>query len=144
MGFVQEMEQARRMVEARLLEFFIDEGLQTAMRYSLLAGGKRIRPVLAMKFCEAAGGTMEEALDYVRGLPPALLGLEGSSMEDYRIYALDGMALIDGIPCIPVGVYRTAENTDTNVVEGSFFLASDQSRIYRLDTDTGTVEEVAG
>ena len=44
-------------------------------------------------------------------------------MEDYRIYALDGMALIDGIPCIPVGVYRTAENTDTNVVEGSFFLA---------------------
>ena len=66
---------------------------------------------------------MEEALDYVRGLPPALLGLEGSSMEDYRIYALDGMALIDGIPCIPVGVYRTAENTDTNVVEGSFFLA---------------------
>ena len=51
MGFVQEMEQARRMVEARLLEFFIDEGLQTAMRYSLLAGGKRIRPVLAMKFC---------------------------------------------------------------------------------------------
>ena len=52
------------------------------------------------------GMTMEEALDYVRGLPPALLGLEGSSMEDYRIYALDGMALIDGIPCIPVGVYR--------------------------------------
>ena len=90
------------------------------------------------------GMTMEEALDYVRGLPPALLGLEGSSMEDYRIYALDGMALIDGIPCIPVGVYRTAENTDTNVVEGSFFLASDQSCIYRLDTDTGTVEEVAG
>ena len=87
---------------------------------------------------------MEEALAYVRGLPPALLGLEGSSMEDYRIYALDGMALIDGIPCIPVGVYRTAENTDTNVVEGSFFLASDQSCIYRLDLDTGTVEEVAG
>ena len=74
------------------------------------------------------------------GCRPPLLGLEGSSMEDYRIYALDGMALIDGIPCIPVGVYRTAENTDTNVVEGSFFLASDQSCIYRLDTDTGTVK----
>lgn len=90
------------------------------------------------------GMTMEEALDYVRGLPPSLLGLEGSSMEDYRIYALDGMALINGIPCIPVSVYRTAEDTDTNVVEGSFFLSSDQSRIYRLDTATGTVEEVAG
>lgn len=90
------------------------------------------------------GMTMEEALDYVRGLPPSLLGLEGSSMEDYRIYALDGMALINGIPCIPVSVYRTAEDTDTNVVEGSFFLSSDQSRIYRLDTATGTVEEVVG
>ena len=90
------------------------------------------------------GMTMEEALDYVRGLPPSLLGLEGSSMEDYRIYALDGKALINGIPCIPVSVYRTAEDTDTNVVEGSFFLSSDQSRIYRLDTATGTVEEVVG
>ena len=65
-------------------------------------------------------------------------------MEDYRIHALDGMALINGIPCIPVSVYRTAEDTDTNVVEGSFFLSSDQSRIYRLDTATGTVEEVVG
>mgnify|MGYP000307234913 FL=1 len=54
------------------------------------------------------------------------------------------MALINGIPCIPVSVYRTAEDTDTNVVEGSFFLSSDQSRIYRLDTATGTVEEVVG
>ena len=81
---------------------------------------------------------MEEALDYVRGLPPALLGLEGSSMEDYRIYALDGMALIDGIPCIPVGVYRTAENTDTNVVEGSFFLADLMGMEVR-DADSGAV-----
>ena len=27
-----------------------------AMRYSLLAGGKRLRPVLTMEFCRAAGG----------------------------------------------------------------------------------------
>ena len=32
------------------------------------------------------------------GAAALLLGLEGSSMEDYRIYALDGMALINGIP----------------------------------------------
>lgn len=84
MGFVQEMEQARRMVEARLLEFFIDEGLQTAMRYSLLAGGKRIRPVLAMKFCEAAGGTMEEALDF------------GCGVEMLHTYSL----IHDDLPCM--------------------------------------------
>jgi len=34
-----------------------------AMRYSLLAGGKRIRPILCVKFCEAAGGDPEAALD---------------------------------------------------------------------------------
>ena len=36
------------------------------------------------------------------------------------------------------------DRKDVQLPEGSFFLASDQSRIYRLDTDTGTVEEVAG
>ncbi len=38
--------------------------LLDAMRYSLLAGGKRIRPILALKFCEAAGGSLEQALPY--------------------------------------------------------------------------------
>ena len=56
--FAQEMEMARAMVEARLAEYFTDSGLEEAMRYSLMAGGKRIRPILTMKFCEAAGGTM--------------------------------------------------------------------------------------
>ena len=63
-NFAQEMEAARRMVEARLAEFFPGDGLEEAMRYSLLGGGKRIRPILCMKFCEAAGGKMEEALDF--------------------------------------------------------------------------------
>ncbi|MBZ0271767.1 polyprenyl synthetase family protein [bacterium] len=36
--------------------------LQEAMRYSLLAGGKRVRPVLAIAACEAVGGTAETAM----------------------------------------------------------------------------------
>ena len=36
--------------------------LYESMRYSLLAGGKRIRPVLVLAFCEALGGTVEQAL----------------------------------------------------------------------------------
>ena len=38
------------------------------MRYSLLAGGKRVRPVLALKFCQALCGEMEPALDYACGV----------------------------------------------------------------------------
>ncbi len=37
-------------------------GLAEAMRYSLLAGGKRIRPTLVLEFCRISGGSAEEAL----------------------------------------------------------------------------------
>jgi geranylgeranyl diphosphate synthase type II len=33
-----------------------------AMRYSLMAGGKRLRPVLALAACEAVGGTLDRAM----------------------------------------------------------------------------------
>lgn len=38
------------------------EKLREAMSYSLLAGGKRIRPILTLLACEACGGTIESAL----------------------------------------------------------------------------------
>ena len=37
-------------------------GLAASMRYSLLAGGKRIRPMLVLEFCRIAGGDVEKAL----------------------------------------------------------------------------------
>jgi geranylgeranyl diphosphate synthase type II len=36
--------------------------LADAMRYSLLAGGKRLRPLLCLASCEAVGGSVEDAL----------------------------------------------------------------------------------
>ena len=36
--------------------------LQEAMRYSLLAGGKRVRPVLTLAFCDMLGGNWRAAL----------------------------------------------------------------------------------
>ena len=41
--------------ELRLLE---------AMRYSLLDGGKRLRPILALASCEAVGGAPQDAMDF--------------------------------------------------------------------------------
>ena len=37
-------------------------GLAQAMRYSLLAGGKRIRPMLVLEFCRVSGGDINAAL----------------------------------------------------------------------------------
>lgn len=45
-------------------EKLLQGGLFQAMRYSLLAGGKRIRPILLLEFCGACGGDQESALPF--------------------------------------------------------------------------------
>ena len=42
--------------------------LLEAMRYSLLDAGKRIRPILALEFCRAAGGNPEDAMPFACGV----------------------------------------------------------------------------
>ena len=63
----KEFENSQAIIEKRLGEYFAEETkysvLLESMRYSLLAGGKRIRAVICIKFCEAAGGKPEAALD---------------------------------------------------------------------------------
>jgi len=97
--FKQQMEQARAMVEERLAEFFPGGGLQEAMRYSLLAGGKRIRPILTMKFCEAAGGDMDDALDF------------GCGVEMLHTYSL----IHDDLPCMDNDDLRRGKPTNHKV-----------------------------
>jgi len=65
---LNEMDQCREMVELRLSEMFTEAGsnyatLVESMRYSLLAGGKRTRAIICMKFCQAVGGRLEDALE---------------------------------------------------------------------------------
>ncbi|MBO4831031.1 MAG: polyprenyl synthetase family protein [Oscillospiraceae bacterium] len=64
---LREYERCRELVDSKLEECFLSDGiphkgLAEAMRYSLLAGGKRIRPVLVLQFCRACGGDEERAL----------------------------------------------------------------------------------
>ena len=65
---IREMQWCRDIIEGRLHELIAEAGssyatLVEAMRYSLLAGGKHVRAVICMKFCEAVGGRQEDALD---------------------------------------------------------------------------------
>lgn len=55
-----------------------------AMEYSLMAGGKRIRPVLTLAFCEACGGSVEVALPFA------------SAIEMIHTYSL----IHDDLPCM--------------------------------------------
>lgn len=60
-------------IEAALDEYTANCGslhplLTEAMRYSLLDAGKRIRPILALEFCRAAGGEAEKAMPFACGV----------------------------------------------------------------------------
>ena len=66
--YSQQVEHLRQLANERLDTYFCGEGLEEAMKYSLMAGGKRIRPILTMAFCQAAGGQAEEALDFACGV----------------------------------------------------------------------------
>ena len=61
-------EEYRLKIDEPLARYFkvregaLNAGLAEAMRYSLLAGGKRIRPLLVLEFCRIAGGDVEKAL----------------------------------------------------------------------------------
>jgi geranylgeranyl pyrophosphate synthase len=69
------------------------------MRYSLLAGGKRIRPILTMQFCAAAGGELKEALDF------------GCAVEMLHTYSL----IHDDLPCMDNDDLRRGKPTNHKV-----------------------------
>lgn len=57
----------KEIIDSELEKYFAAEdmpqkGLFDAMRYSLTAGGKRIRPILVLEFCRICGGDMQKAL----------------------------------------------------------------------------------
>ena len=66
-------ENYREYFEEHLTDFIPDVDhksitLYEAMKYSLSAGGKRIRPVLLLATCDFCGGKIEEALPYACAL----------------------------------------------------------------------------
>jgi geranylgeranyl diphosphate synthase, type II len=63
--FTAYLEAARWRVESALESSLgpeRPESLREAMRYSLLAGGKRLRPILTLAACELAGGDADLAM----------------------------------------------------------------------------------
>ena len=65
--FDLELTNCQKLVNERLSGLFSDDvhykTLLESMRYSLLAGGKRVRAVICLKFCEAAGGDLTKCVD---------------------------------------------------------------------------------
>lgn len=96
----------KTLIDTKLAEYFRDDdmpqaGLFEAMRYSLNAGGKRIRPILVLEFCRITGGDCDKAL-------PA-----ACAVEMLHTYSL----IHDDLPCMDNDDLRRGKPTN-HVVYG--------------------------
>jgi len=116
-------ESYKNLVELRLREYFREDAPQKklfeAMRYSLTAGGKRIRPVLTLAFCAAAGGREEDALELA------------CAAEMLHTYSL----IHDDLPCMDNDVLRRGRPTNHMVYgECTAVLAGDALQTAAFET----------
>lgn len=105
----------------RCIETFLNEScfrydnepqqdLFSAMRYSLLAGGKRLRPIFVYDFCRMCGGDWEKATPFA------------SAVEMIHTYSL----IHDDLPCMDNDDYRRGRLTNHKVYgEATAVLAGD-------------------
>ena len=112
-GPVRLMEDQER-IEARLAEQFRGRepmaDLYDAMEYSLLGGGKRIRPVLTLETCRMCGGDPELALPFA------------CAVEMIHTYSL----IHDDLPCMDDDDLRRGKPTNHKVYgEATAVLAGD-------------------
>lgn len=61
-AYLQERQASVEAALDRAIPITYPEKIYDAMRYSLLAGGKRLRPILCLATCEMGGGTIDMAM----------------------------------------------------------------------------------
>ena len=109
------LEESAGQVEEEILRFFGTEAVShqqliEAMKYSLMAGGKRIRPALCFAFSEAAGGEKKDTLAF------------GAALEMLHTYSL----IHDDLPCMDNDDFRRGKPTNHKVYgEATAMLAGD-------------------
>ncbi len=104
MAYPEQLKTYSEAVEAYLNNCFTEETLPQAtllraMRYSLLAGGKRLRPALVLEFCRICGENWEKALPLA------------AAVEMLHTYSL----IHDDLPCMDNDDYRRGRLTNHKV-----------------------------
>lgn len=115
MDFKEQLEEYISLVNEYLDRYVAEKELPeksvyTSMRYSLLAGGKRLRPVLALAVCDMLGGRREEVLPFA------------CAVEMIHTYSL----IHDDLPAMDNDDYRRGRLTNHKVYgEALAILAGD-------------------
>lgn len=114
MDFQLKLLEDQKLIEEALKACFAGSepmaGLYEAMEYSLMAGGKRIRPVLTLEACRACGGQPEVALPFA------------CAVEMIHTYSL----IHDDLPCMDDDDLRRGKPSNHKVFgEATAILAGD-------------------
>lgn len=109
-----EWQRYKACIEEYLSRCFLQDEPQKllfeAMRYSLLSGGKRLRPVLTLSFCELCGGRAEDALPFA------------AAVDMIHTYSL----IHDDLPCMDNDDFRRGKPSNHRVYgEAMAVLAGD-------------------
>ncbi len=101
-----------------------ERNLIQSMEYSLTAGGKRIRPLLVLEFCQLCGGVIEEALPLA------------CAVEMIHTYSL----IHDDLPCMDNDDYRRGKLSNHKVFgEDIALLSGDALQSLAFQTATSGV-----
>jgi len=112
---LQKLNENAALIETELAKYFAitDEKfpvLFDSVKYSLLGGGKMIRPFLTMEFCKMFGGSEKSALPYA------------CAVEIVHTYSL----IHDDLPCMDNDDYRRGKLTNHKIFgESTALLAGD-------------------
>ncbi len=124
MSFLSEYEKRKEAVDIYLKEILpsqkLPQGvLSEAMAYSVLAGGKRIRPVISVFAAEALGASAKDVLPY------------GAAIELIHTYSL----IHDDLPCMDNDDLRRGKPTNHKVFgEATATLAGDALLNFAFET----------
>lgn len=129
MDFNLELNNKLELINKKLdeyLEIKYPEIIYEAMRYSVFAGGKRLRPMLLLAACETVGGNIEKALPFA------------CAMEMIHTYSL----IHDDLPAMDNDDFRRGKKTCHKMFdEGIAILAGDCLLNYAFEIMFNAVAE---
>lgn len=97
--FKEQYELYLKKINEALFEYLPENGddiLDSALRYSVFAGGKRVRPVICLAFCQTASGDSDKAIPFA------------CALEMVHTYSL----IFDDLPCMDNDTMRRGRPTN--------------------------------
>ena len=61
-------------------------------------------------------------------------------MEEYNVYPIDGVEMVDGVACITLYVYSDGGGQGGNEIMGSYLMSIDGAHLYQVNPVTDEIK----